>query len=62
MTNFGRGLFSWTPTCVESLLRMRRGIKGRVLWAPTRQHKPGMSMASLNGRTEVLGYWPRLGI
>ena len=56
MTNFGRGLFSWTPTCVESLLRMRRGIKGRVLWAPTRQHKPGMSMASLNGRTEVLGY------
>lgn len=55
VTNFGKGLFSRTPTSVESLLRMRRGRKDRVLWAPTCQHKPCMIMVCRNGRTKVLG-------
>ena len=54
VTNFGKALFSWTPKSVESLLRMRRGRKGRVLWAPTYQHKPCMIMVCWNERTEVL--------
>lgn len=44
VTNFQKGQFSWTPTSVDSLLKIRRGRKGRVLWALTCQHKPCMSM------------------
>ena len=42
---------------VESLFRMRRGKEGKVLWAPTRQHKPCFEFWNLrNGRIEILKF------
>ena len=40
---------------VKSLLRMRRGREGRVLWAPTHQHKPCFEFWNLRSeRMKVL--------